>query len=386
MTSKRLGLLVVGVLLLGAAVAIVVAGPDETVDTVLGWTDRLQSVAADAPEQDLAARRAAPGEGSLLVVVTDDDGAGAAFGILTRSGDGPLTLAVVPSALYDLLPGFGEFPLSDATVFEDEDLAVMTLENTLGIQIDAVAVVPAEAFGEVLDGSVTVDLPNQLVVERDDGVVAVVASEGVAGRSPEQLADIFTVQGSSDSLEWLERQAAAWEGLVVHVASDAQTLDRFTALAGSGSAVAEGLLVAEGEGLEVTLIPVSTTGAGDDQGFTTSQTDIRSFVERWMPHLATSTDLRPRVELLNGNGRVGTTRSVANVLIDQGYHVVRTDNAESFTFETTVVVAQGRENADPARRAVTLLGVGDLQLELRAPSGVVDLSIIVGQDIPSGEG
>jgi hypothetical protein len=386
MTSKRLGLLVVGVLLLGAAVAIVVAGPDETVDTVLGWTDRLQSVAADAPEQDLAARRAAPGEGSLLVVVTDDDGAGAAFGILTRSGDGPLTLAVVPSALYDLLPGFGEFPLSDATVFEDEDLAVMTLENTLGIQIDAVAVVPAEAFGEVLDGSVTVELPNQLVVEGDDGVVAVVASEGVAGRSPEQLADIFTVQGSSDSLEWLERQAAAWEGLVVHVASDAQTLDRFTALAGSGSAVAEGLLVAEGEGLEVTLIPVSTTGAGDDQGFTTSQTDIRSFVERWMPHLATSTDLRPRVELLNGNGRVGTTRSVANVLIDQGYHVVRTDNAESFTFETTVVVAQGRENADPARRAVTLLGVGDLQLELRAPSGVVDLSIIVGQDIPSGEG
>jgi hypothetical protein len=386
MTSKRLGLFVAGVLVLGAAVAIVVAGPDETVDTVMGWTDRLQSVAADAPEQDLAARRAAPGEGSLLIVVTDDNGAGAAFGILTRSGDGPLTLAVVPSTLYDLLPGFGEFPLSDATVFEDEDLAVMTLENTLGIQIDAVAVVPAEAFGEVLDGSVTVDLPNQLVVEREDGVVAVVASEGVAGRSPEQLADIFTLQGSSDSLEWLERQAAAWEGLVVQVASDAQTLDRFTALAGSGSAVAEGLLVAEGEGLEVTLIPVSTTGAGDDQGFTASQTDIRSFVDRWMPHLATSTDLRPRVELLNGNGRVGTTRSVANVLIDQGYHVVRTDNAESFTFETTVVVAQGRENADPARRAVTLLGVGDLQLELRAPSGVVDLSIIVGQDIPSGEG
>jgi hypothetical protein len=74
------------------------------------------------------------------------------------------------------------------------------------------------------------------------------------------------------------------------------------------------------------------------------------------------------------------------VLIDQGYHVVRTDNAESFEFETTVVVAQGRENADPARRAVTVLGVGDLQLELRAPSGVVDLSIIVGQDIPPGEG
>lgn len=386
MTSKRIGLLVAGVLVLGAAVAIVVTGPDEAVDTVLGWTDRLQSVAADAPEQDLAARGAAPGEGSLLIVVTDDDGAGAAFGILTRSGEGPLTLAVVPSALYDLLPGFGEFPLSDATVFEDEDLAVMTLENTLGIQIDAVAVVPAEAFGEVLDGSVTVDLPNQLMVEGEDGVVAVVASEGVAGRSPEQLADIFTLQGSSDSLEWLERQAAAWEGLVVQVASDAQTLDRFTALAGSGSAIAEGLLVAEGEGLEVTLVPVSTTGAGDDQGFTASQADIRSFVDRWMPHLATSDDLRPRVELLNGNGRVGTTRSVANVLIDQGYHVVRTDNAESFAFETTVVVAQGRENADPARRAVTLLGVGDLQLELRAPSGVVDLSIIVGQDIPSGEG
>lgn len=387
MTRKRLAGLAVGVIVIVAAIAMVIAvGPEKTVDAVRGWTDRLQSIAAEAPEQDLEARRSDPGQGSLLMIVTDDDGSGAAFAVLTRSGDGPLTLAVIPAGLYDLLPGYGQFPLSDATLFEDEDLAVMVLENVLGIRIDAVASVPAAEFSDLLGGSVPVDLPNQLLVEQEDGVTVVVAGEGAAALSPQQLADIFTLQGSSDALDYLERQAAAWEGLVVHVAGDSQRLDRVTALAGAGSTIAEGLIVAEGEGLEVTLVPVTVTGAGDDQGFTASQADIRPFVERRMPHLARSTELRPRVEILNGNGRLGTTRSVANVLIDQGYHVIRTDNAESFEFETTVVIAQGRENADPARQAVTILGVGDLQLELRAPSGVVDLSIIVGQDIPPGEG
>ena len=387
MTARRvMWVAVLAVVVVAGVATLVAVGPERTVDEVRGWTDRLQSIAAEAPEQDLQERRSDPGQGSLLMIVTEEDGSGAAFAILTRSGDGPLTLAVIPPSLYDLLPGYGQFPLSDATLFEDQDLAVMSLENVLGIQIDAVAAVPAAEFGDLLGESIPVDLPNELVVEQDDGVVVVVAGEGAAERSPEQLADIFTRQGSSDALEYLERQAAAWEGLVVHVAGDSQRLDRVSALAGSGSTIAEGLIVAEGEGLEVTLIPVTATGSGDEQGFTASQADIRPFVERRLAHLAHLVEARPRVEILNGNGRLGTTRSVANVLIDQGYHVVRTDNAESFEFETTVVVAQGRENADSARRAVTILGVGDLQLELRAPSGVVDLSIIVGQDIPPGEG
>ena len=50
------------------------------------------------------------------------------------------------------------------------------------------------------------------------------------------------------------------------------------------------------------------------------------------------------------------------------------------------MIAQGREHQREAEEVVNLLGSGDLLLELRAPSGVVDLSIIVGLDIPAGEG
>ena len=60
--------------------------------------------------------------------------------------------------------------------------------------------------------------------------------------------------------------------------------------------------------------------------------------------------------------------------------------ADAFDYEQTLVIAQGDQAEAAAREIVELLGRGLLFLEVRAPSGVVNVSIIVGQDIPSGEG
>jgi polyisoprenyl-teichoic acid--peptidoglycan teichoic acid transferase len=76
---------------------------------------------------------------------------------------------------------------------------------------------------------------------------------------------------------------------------------------------------------------------------------------------------------------------VAAALIRRGFRVIKTDNAENFDFEETLVISQGREHRAEADEAIDALGVGELLLELRAPSGVVDVSIIVGHDIPAGE-
>ncbi len=48
---------------------------------------------------------------------------------------------------------------------------------------------------------------------------------------------------------------------------------------------------------------------------------------------------RPRVEVLNGNGRIGATRVVAEAVVRRGFRVVRTDNADRFDYATTLVIA-----------------------------------------------
>jgi len=154
-------------------------------------------------------------------------------------------------------------------------------------------------------------------------------------------------------------------------------------LVGEGGAASTIGRIATGD-TEISLIPVTPVAvAGADDGFQLVQADVADFVRRRLAHLALATAVRPRVEVLNGNGELLATRPVVAAVVAAGYHVVKTDNAENFEFEETVVISQGRDNLDAAELAASLLGVRMVQLEVTAPSGVVDLSIIVGQDIAS---
>ncbi len=194
-------------------------------------------------------------------------------------------------------------------------------------------------------------------------------------------------RGSGDGLDWLERQAAVWEAVFEAAASDAAVTDRLA----SGAAVPEtavGVIASvAASSPQVTLMPVDrAVGAGETDGFTVDAAAAEGFVASRLAHLALSEGERARVEVLNGNGRVLATRPVADVLIASGFRVVRTDNAERFDIPETLVIAQGRENRPAAEQALAALGVGSLQLELSSPSGVVDVSIIVGLDVPAGEG
>ena len=124
---------------------------------------------------------------------------------------------------------------------------------------------------------------------------------------------------------------------------------------------------------------------GPDAGYTLSGEAAANFVAQRLGYLVLRED-RPRVEVLNGNGLVGTTRVVAQELVRRGYRIIKTDNADAFDYGTTQVVAQGRDNRAEADDVLRLIGAGDLFLELRTPSAVVDISIIIGADIPAGEG
>lgn len=369
------------------AVAVVVAGPGRIVDAYEAWANRLQDEVAALPEGGTDGGEAPAASDSLLLTVSDDTGDGAAFAVLTTDSEGTPVLAVIPADLYDLVPGYGEFALGDSLRFEGPDLAALVVENALGIRIDASAVLPAGDLAGLFTEPVPVELASPLVETGEDGTIVRLAAEGNLGREGAVIAELFSNPGDGDQLAFLERQAATWEGVVRHTGSDPELAARVASLAQDPVLAQSLLTAAASDTLEVTLIPLSRVGGGAEEGFEVAAQELPGFIARRFAHLALRAgEERPNVELLNGNGELLSTRWAAESLVGRGFRVIRTDNADRFDFATTIVIAQGEEHTEDAAEVVEILGVGELRLELAAPSGIVDVSIIVGQDVPAGEG
>jgi len=345
------------------------------------WTTALQDEVAEIPSLAAVQQQQQQGSGSesLLLVGTDPDGRVGAIALVAVADDEPDSLTVIPTSLFDLLPGYGDFPLADAVAFEGPELARIAVANALGTRVDRVAQFPPGRLGSALNNPIDIELQEPVVLTDEGGNLIQIADAG-AGSYDGALAERLLVErGESGQVNWLERQAAVWRGVLDNLSTDSSAAARI--LGDGPAAVTLGRAAAAGE-VVILLVPVTPVAvAGADDGFQLAQTDVAAFVADRLAHLALGSAERPRVEVLNGNGEVLTTRSVVEALVAAGFHVIKTDNAENFEFEETVVISQGRDNLDAAEAAAGILGVRMVQLEVVAPSGVVDLSIIVGQDI-----
>lgn len=383
--------------LMALAVAVVPALRSGVADAVTWVGDRwhdaateLRTVMATLPERQIEQQRQLVGSESLLVAVVDDEQRTVAMALLARSGSDDGTTVLIPPSLFDLLPSYGDFALSEATVFEGPALLELAVSNLLGVRIDGSIVLGPGELASTLPGPIEVTLAEPLIVEGSDGAGTFVAEAGVATYPPEMVEVLMVTRGTADPLAWLERQAGVWEAVMLEVRSNpdlAPAIARFVTTEGDENRATRLIASTAADGPGITVVPVERVAvAGTDAGFTLQSSEAAAMVDFRMPHLDLADGDRTRVEVLNGNGVVLATRKVTETLIRRGFRVIITDNADSFEYETTLVVAQGRENRAEAERARAALGVGDLQLELRAPSGVVDVSIIVGLDIPSVEG
>ncbi len=343
------------------------------------WTSALQDEVAEIPA--LAAvqqQQQGSGSESLLLVVTDTDDRVAAIALVAVADDEPGSLTVIPTSLFELLPGYGDFPLAEAVAFEGPELARIAVANALGTRVDRVEQLPAGRLGAVLLTPVDIEL-QEPVLTGDQGNLIQIADAGWGSYDGAVAERLLVERGESGQINWLERQSAVWRAVLDKWSTDSSAAGR---LVGEGPAAVTLGRAAAGGPVEISLIPVTPVAvAGDDDGFQLVQADVAAFVTGRLGHLALSPGERPRVEVLNGNGEILTTRSVVEAVVAAGFHVIKTDNAENFDFEETVVIAQGRVNLDAAEAAAGILGVRMVQLEVAAPSGVVDLSIIVGQDI-----
>jgi len=352
---------------------------------VEGWTTRLQEVAAGVPQAEIEERTGLTGSHSALIVLGSGPG-DSAFALLALSPDGVPSLTLLPSTLLGVVPGYGEFTLAEALAFEGAGLAALTVVNELGVRLDEVLALGSGDLAATLPAAVTVDLPVALLTAEDGGLVQVLGA-GVQTLAPSEVEMLLVDPGSGDPFEWLQRQGAAWRGILAAVGSDPEVADRLAAFSSAGNSVVADLAVvaATTDGLLLGALPVEAVATIGGEALALSTGVAAEFVPSRLGHLLLMAGDRPRVEVLNGNGRIGATRVVAEAVVRRGFRVVRTDNADRFDYATTLVVAQGDDAQQAAREVAGILGVATVYLEEAAPSLVVEVSIIVGQDIPAGE-
>ena len=324
---------------------------------------------------------------SLLIAVTDSAGSDLSLALL-GTHDQAATVALFPPGLLTVLPGFGDREISDSTRFGDEDLPALTVANLLGVRVDGTAQITVDELAGLLDGDLTVDLTSPLVVANGSSEI-VQMDVGSAPRSPDEITQLFSLQGTGTQLEWLDRQGSVWRALFDRMNSSGRLVEGVLGrVVGDPALVREALVgVATADDPQLTAVPAERIErpGGDSELYQMSGEDATAFAAERYPYLQFVAGDRPRVEILNGNGRIGTTRPVAAALIRHGFRVVRTDNADRADYEETQIISQGRDHQQAALDARSVLGSGEVLIEVRHPSGVVDVTIIVGQDIPAQE-
>ncbi len=128
--------------------------------------------------------------------------------------------------------------------------------------------------------------------------------------------------------------------------------------------------------INIVPLPVKPISVGQETYFEPQKDEIEHLVKVLFGREKKRRAIRAIV--LNGCGEPGVAGEVAQKLIENGYKVVQTKNAESFDFKKTQIVIY-RGDKSSAERVKDLLGVGVI-VSKRLPQDLADIAIIVGKD------
>lgn len=322
----------------------------------------------------------APGSETVLLVHGAPDGSAGSITLLVAGRRGTHIVLIPPGAMTEV-PSFGLEAVGRASALGGPPLLQATVENLFGVALDRVVVVgDAELVGLVQPaGDLTVDIPLPVDETGPKGEVHVVWDGGPTVVAPDEVPRLLAVRGDANDLARLARHQVFWEAWIAR-------LRRRPGAVPTGAAadvLAPVLRAFAASRPSIALLPVEAVDAGAGQDMWRVRTDevdalARSVLRDAVPVTKAG---RPRVQILNGAGRVGVAQEVTLRLVQPSLRarVLYTGNADGFDHRVTDVVIYDetfRAVGEQIRRA---LGAGRVVLS-RRPLGIVDVTVVVGKD------
>jgi LytR cell envelope-related transcriptional attenuator/cell envelope-related transcriptional attenuator-like protein len=263
----------------------------------------------------------------------------------------------LPFDLTLTVPGQGEVMAGEVAGLDAQTVRV-AVSNTFGAWAEHVAVVDLEGLSSIVDRvkGIRVEVPGFYVTDAGN------LGPGSARLTGEQVVALISLQGDGAEARW----ASVVQGLLRgRVRVGEEDLAQTNGIAGVRR------VLKGAHGAAIAAFPTLSVAGSVTVPM---QPDLDRQVARLF-------GFRSPVPVIvqNGAGAPGLGQDVAAVLLPLGFRVVLSGNADLFGYERTRVVANSNRAIADARRIREALGVGRVGVS-QVPSGIGDITIIVGED------
>jgi len=311
------------------------------------------------------------------------------------------SVVLIPPQVLAQVPGVGSLAFGKALSLGEATEAVTGTRNAL-----------ADLLAVTVDGSWVLDVPTfRTLIDRLGGVQVTVDRTVLRGRTvlltagPQLLdgtrAELYATYLAEDEQEQarLARLQSVLDGVVSALPENPLPLlralgpgSRSTLPVDALSDLLKGLKADNGSGdLQYRSLPVTTSiGTGDEVVFRIDAPAVKVMVSELLgasvPAGVTATN--NRVLVLNGVGTPGLGAKVREKLVPAGFVFVGSRNAESFDYETTVVLIKDAttEGAALGARVAKALGVPASSVSTSNEfASIADVVVIVGKDFKAGK-
>jgi hypothetical protein len=338
-----------------------------------GWLVFGDNSGDDDDAQSPTTASGAPTTRLLLERLGDGGIAGATLIIDRRSGG---ELVYLPPGTLVEAPSLGLVPLREAADVSTHDLLVATLENLLGVRIDAVTDLTPDQFTDAVRPAAPLRINLPTAVERQVGDrIETAFDQGLVELEAAQVLDFLDLPARTD-LDRLVRHQLFWNAWLA-------------AIRGGGS---EALPASLPDGVRAELahlasgdaghhvLPVTAIGGGEEL-YKVNRSQLDALLRRILPS-APAQNGRITVQVLNGTGQPGVAQQLVRPLLAAGARMSLSGNADRFGYETTQIIYYDDSHADDARKVQAALGMGEV-VKSRSALRVVAVTVVVGSDFTS---